>query len=191
MKNYSLSVLSNYRTYLKKIFPQSFTYILNGELFVKIASFDLKNFITFLNLHTQSQYKILSDICATDFPWKKNRFELFYNLLSITFNSRITVITSIKEQDSIESIQDIYKVASWFERELWDMFGIFFSNHTDLRRILTDYGFKGHPLRKDFPLTGFIEVRYFHIEKRILVEEVSLTQDYRTFYFNNTWSKNI
>jgi NADH:ubiquinone oxidoreductase subunit C len=191
MKNYSLLVLSNYRTYLKKMFPQSFTYILNGELFIKIAFFDLKKVITFLNLHTQSQYKILSDICATDFPWKKNRFELFYNLLSITFNSRITIITSLKEQDSIESLQDIYKVASWFERELWDMFGIFFSNNTDLRRILTDYGFKGHPLRKDFPLTGFIEVRYFHIEKRILVEEVSLTQDYRTFYFNNTWSKNI
>lgn len=191
MTNYALNILSNYRTYLKKHFPQSFSYVLNGELFIKISNTNLKKLIIFLNLHTQSQFKILSDICATDSPWKKNRFEIFYNLLSIHFNSRITLITNLKEQDSIESIQNIYKVASWFERELWDMFGIFFFNNSDLRRILTDYGFKGHPLRKDFPLTGFIEVRYFHIEKRILVEEVSLTQDYRTFYFNNTWSKNI
>ena len=98
------------------------------------------------------------------------------------------MLTSVRY---VESLTNIYSVSGWFEREIWDLFGIYFYNHTDLRRILTDYGFKGHPLRKDFPLTGYTEVRYSHIEKRILVEEVSLTQDYRTFYFNNPWNKNI
>ena len=182
-------VLLEYRNYIKKIFPKSLGYILNGDLFVKIPFTKLKKFFIFLNLHSHSQFKILSDICAVDYPWKNERFEVFYNCLSLIFNTRITIITSINEDTAIESIQDLYKVANCFERELWDMFGIFFSNHPDLRRILTDYGFKGHPLRKDFPLSGFIEVKYCFIEKRIIVEEISLTQDFRTFYFNNTWSK--
>lgn len=182
-------VLLEYRTYLKKNFPKTMSYLLNGDLFVKIPFTKLKNFLFFLNMHSQGQFKVLSDICAVDSPWKHSRFEIFYNCLSLVYNTRITVFTSIDEQASIESVHSFYKVAIWFERELWDMFGIFFSKHPDLRRILTDYGFKGHPLRKDFPLSGFIEVRYSFIEKRILVEEVSLTQDFRTFYFNNTWSK--
>lgn len=191
MKSNLTTILTNYRNYLKKIFPQSLSYVLNGELFIKIPLNTLTKLIFFLKNHSQSQYKVLSDICAVDYPWKKNRFEIFYNILSITFNSRITVIINVDEQNSIESLVNIYNVAGWFEREVWDMFGIYFFNHPDLRRILTDYGFKGHPLRKDFPLTGYTEVRYSHIEKRILVEEVSLTQDYRTFYFNNSWNKNI
>lgn len=173
------------------MFPQTLSYILNGELFIKVPVKDIKKVVFFLNHHTQSQFKILSDICAIDYPWKKNRFEIFYNLLSISYNSRITLITKLEEFISPESISSIYSVANWFERELWDMFGIFFLNHGDLRRILTDYGFKGHPLRKDFPLTGYVEVRYFQIEKRILVEEVSLAQDYRTFYLNNSWNTTI
>lgn len=189
-QEFSLFLL-NYRNYLKKIFPQSLSYVLNGELFVKIPLSKLKRFIFFLKMHTQSQYKVLSDICAVDYPWKKNRFEIFYNLLSLSFNSRITVTVNVDEQTAVDSICSIYSAAGWFEREIWDMFGIYFLNHTDLRRILTDYGFKGHPLRKDFPLSGYTEVRYYHNEKRILVEEVSLTQDYRTFYFNNPWNKNI
>jgi NADH:ubiquinone oxidoreductase subunit C len=191
MKQQLPILLTNFRDYLKKNFPQSLSYVLNGELFIKIPFQKLSKFLFFLKQHTQCQYKILSDICAVDYPWKKNRFELFYNLLSLTFNSRITVILNIDEQTSVESITNIYNVSGWFEREIWDLFGIFFYNNKDLRRILTDYGFKGHPLRKDFPLTGYTEVRYSHIEKRILVDEVSLTQDYRTFYFNNSWSKNI
>jgi NADH/F420H2 dehydrogenase subunit C len=142
-----------------------------------------------LKNHSQSQYKVLSDICVVDYPWKENRFEIFYNLLSITFNSRINLIINVDEHYSVESISNLYSVAGWFEREIWDMFGIYFWNHLDLRRILTDYGFKGHPLRKDFPLSGYTEVRYFYNEKRILVEEVSLTQDYRTFFFNNSWNQ--
>jgi len=191
MKQTAPIVLINYRDYLKKLFPQTFSYILNGELFIKLPHFKLQKFCIFLRNHTQSQFKILSDICAVDYPWKKNRFEIYYNVLSLTFNARITLLISIDEQTPVASISNVYSAAAWFEREIWDLFGIYFLNHIDLRRILTDYGFKGHPLRKDFPLTGYTEVRYFHIEKRILVEEVSLTQDYRTFYFNNSWNKNI
>ena len=180
-------LLTNYRNYLKKIFPQIIGYILNGELFIKIPLKNLKIFVFFCKNHSQSQFKILADICAIDYPWKKNRFKLFYNLLSICFNSRITVIVYTDEQIAVESLTDIYPAAGWFEREIWDMFGIFFFKHPDLRRILTDYGFKGYPLRKDFPLTGYIVN-----EKRILAEEVILSQEYRTFYFNNPWnSKNI
>lgn len=182
---------TDFRDYLKNNFPTSLGYILNGELFIKIPLNNFKNFMLFLKKHSHTQYKILSDICAIDYPWQQNRFEIFYNLLSISFNARLTVIIQTNEQNPVESISDIYSAAGWFEREIWDLFGIYFSNHTDLRRILTDYGFKGHPLRKDFPLTGYTEVRYFHNEKRILVEEVSLTQDYRLFYFNNSWNKNI
>ena len=191
MKQTAPIVLINYRDYLKKLFPQTFSYILNGELFIKLPHFKLQKFCIFLRNHTQNQFKILSDICAVDYPWKKNRFEIYYNVLSLTFNARITLLISIDEQTPVASISNVYSAAAWFEREIWDLFGIYFLNHIDLRRILTDYGFKGHPLRKDFPLTGYTEVRYFHIEKRILVEEVSLTQDYRTFYFNNSWNKNI
>jgi NADH:ubiquinone oxidoreductase subunit C len=126
-----------------------------------------------------------------NYIWKKNRFAVVYNLLSILYNTRVTITVFIDEKTPLESISTIHNTASWFEREIWDLFGIFFTQHSDLRRILTDYGFKGHPLRKDFPLTGFIEVRYFNNEKRILAEEVSLAQDYRAFYFNNNWNKTV
>jgi NADH/F420H2 dehydrogenase subunit C len=184
-------LLINFRNYLKKIFPQILIYIFNGDFFIKVPVQNLTKFIFFCKNHSQTQYKILSDICAVDYPWKKNRFKLFYNLLSIQFNSRVIIIISTDEQNGIKSISDSFNVANWFEREIWDLFGIYFYNHPDLRRILTDYGFKGYPLRKDFPLTGYIEVRYFYNEKRILVEETYLTQEYRTFYFNNSWNKNI
>jgi NADH/F420H2 dehydrogenase subunit C len=186
-----LILLTNYRNYLKKIFPQTFSYIINGDLYIKTPLNNLTKLIFFLKMHSQSQFKVLADICAIDYPWKKYRFQIYYNLLSLTFNSRINVVVDTDENSSIESITQIHSTANWFEREIWDLFGIYFSNNKDLRRILTDYGFKGHPLRKDFPLSGYIEVRYFHNEKRILVEEVSLMQDYRTYYFNNTWNLNI
>ena len=169
------------------MFPQSFFYFLNGELYAKLHGNNLNKFIFFFKHHSQGQYKILSDICAIDYPWKKARFELYYNILSLDFNSRINVIVTLGEQDIIGSLENIYKVAGWFEREIWDMFGIFFSQNMDLRRILTDYGFKGHPLRKDFPMTGYTEVHYSHIEKRVCIEEVNLMQEYRTFTFKNSW----
>ena len=184
-----LNILILYRDYLKKLFPQTIAYVINGELIIKVPCKKIKNILNFLKNHTQSQFKILSDICAVDYPWKKNRFEIIYNILSIAYNTRLTLILFLEEKSTVDSIVSIYSAAGWFEREIWDMFGIFFLGHHDLRRILTDYGFKGHPLRKDFPLTGFIEVRYVNNEKRILAEEVSLAQDYRTFYFNNNWNK--
>lgn len=184
-----LNILILYRDYLKKLFPQTTGYIINGELIIKVPQNKIKKILSFLKNHTQCQYKVLSDICALDYPWKKNRFEIVYNILSIAYNSRLTLNITVDEKTSVESITSVYSVAGWFEREIWDMFGVYFKGNSDLRRILTDYGFKGHPLRKDFPLTGFIEVRYINNEKRILAEEVSLAQDFRTFYFNNNWNK--
>lgn len=188
MSNNTSNILLIYRNYLKKIFPQTLGYIVNGELIIKSPTKKLRKILIFLKIHTQSQYKVLSDICVMDYPWKKNRFELIYNILSIKFNSRITILINANEKTFVDSIINIHKTAGWFEREIWDLFGIYFIEHLDLRRILTDYGFKGHPLRKDFPLTGFIEVRYVNNAKRILTEEISLAQDYRAFYFNNNWN---
>lgn len=185
----SLKILTVFRNYIKKNFPQTLCYIVNNELYLKIQVSKLLKIIKFLNMHTKTQFKSLSDLCSVDYPWKKNRFQLFYNLLSITYNSRIGIFFNINEKNFVNSITSIYKAAGWFEREIWDLHGIYFLGHNDLRRILTDYGFKGHPLRKDFPLTGFFEVRYLNNLKRITLEEVSLTQDFRIFYFNNNWNK--
>ena len=188
LQNNVKKILYNYNIYLKNLFPDIISYIIYGELVIKTKAQNITKLLKFLKNHTNSRYQILSDLCAVDFPQKKRRFEIVYNLLSIDFNSRITVIITATENNPVESCSEIYKVAGWFEREILDLFGIFFLNHKDLRRILTDYGFKGHPLRKDFPLTGFTEVRYFDTEKRVILEEVSLAQDYRTFYFDNTWN---
>ena len=188
LQNNVKKILYNYNIYLKNLFPDIISYIIYGELVIKTKAQNITKLLKFLKIHTNSRYQILSDLCAVDFPQKKRRFEIVYNLLSIDFNSRITVIITATENNPVESCSEIYKVAGWFEREILDLFGIFFLNHKDLRRILTDYGFKGHPLRKDFPLTGFTEVRYFDTEKRVILEEVSLAQDYRTFYFDNTWN---
>ena len=190
MQIQQFNILLIYRDYLKKLFPYIKGSLINGQLIIKIPNNKLLNIINFLKKHSQSQFKVLSDICATDSPWKQNRFKIYYQLLSIKFNTRLTILLSVEEKISVNSIVNIYNSASWFEREIWDLFGIYFINHPDLRRILTDYGFKGHPLRKDFPLTGYIEVRYISNEKRILAEVVSLAQDYRTFYFKNNWNKN-
>ena len=122
-----------------------------------------------------------------DFPSKTQRFEIVYNLLSIQHNSRIRIKTLVDEITPVDSLVEIYNSANWWERETWDMFGIFFSNHPDLRRILTDYGFEGHPLRKDFPLSGFVEVRYDDSEKRVITEPIEMTQEFRYFDFSSPW----
>ncbi len=173
--------------YLKNMFPQTQGYINNSEIIFKVPHFKVWNFIYFLKYHSYSQYKILSDICGIDYPEKKTRFEVVYNLLSVAYNSRITVTTFVNEITPLKSITNIHSAAGWFEREVWDMFGVFFLGHKDLRRILTDYGFKGHPFRKDFPLTGFTELRYNDFNKYISYDEVSLAQDYRTFVFDNNF----
>jgi len=130
---------------------------------------------------------MLIDIFAVDFPGKKERFQLFYYLLSVKYNIRIKLKTELDELTLISSISNIYKSACWMEREVWDMNGIFFEDHPDLRRILTDYGFEGHPLRKDFPLSGYTEVRYDDSQKRVVSELVEMTQEYRVFNFQSSW----
>lgn len=133
------------------------------------------------------QFRQLSDLTAVDFPERVNRFEVIYQLLSIALNARLRIVTSIADGDVVPSAIDLFASANWAEREVWDMFGIFFSGHTDLRRLLTDYGFEGHPLRKDFPLTGYAEVRYNDTERRVVYEPVKLTQEYRDFDFLSPW----
>lgn len=146
-------------------------------------------FLEYLKNHTNAQYKVLVDVTAVDYPSRELRFEVVYNLLSIQYNSRIRVKTVVDEITPISSATTVFSSAAWWEREIWDMFGIFFSNHPDLRRILTDYGFQGHPLRKDFPLTGFKEVRYDDSEKRVVIEPLELTQEFRYFDFASPWEQ--
>lgn len=129
----------------------------------------------------------MTDICAIDFPERKNRFEVAYNFLSLQNNKRLILKVCINETSSLNSIVSAFKTAKWLEREIWDMFGIQFVNHKDLRRILTDYGFSGHPLKKDFPLTGFFEVRFNENQKRVIYEPVELNQEFRFFNVNKPW----
>lgn len=173
---------------LESFFPNILYYTINKEHYVKISYEYIHNLLFLLKHHTGFMFQQLIDISAIDYPERRYRFELFYNLLSMKYNNRLTVTSNISEDVSVESVTSIYPSANWYERETWDMFGIFFKNHPDLRRILTDYGFKGHPLRKDFPMTGFIEIRYDDFNKRIVYETVSLAQEYRIFSLENNWS---
>lgn len=137
--------------------------------------------ISFLKYHTAAEYTMVADITAVDYPTKDNRFEVVYNLLSVRHNSRIRVKTYADEATPVPSITGLFDGANWYEREVYDLFGVFFVGHPDLRRIMTDYGFDGHPLRKDFPLTGYTEIRYDEEKKRIVVEPLELTQAFRNF----------
>ena len=133
------------------------------------------------------KYNQLTDLTAIDHPTNEKRFEIIYLVLSMTLNSRLLVKSSIKENEKLESITSIHKSANWYERECYDLFGIQFNNHPDLRRIMTDYNFEGHPLRKDFPLTGHTEVRYDDLEKKVVYEPVHLTQEFRNFDYMSPW----
>ncbi|KAM9148336.1 NADH dehydrogenase [ubiquinone] iron-sulfur protein 3, mitochondrial [Pangshura tecta] len=143
--------------------------------------------LTFLRDHTNAQFKSLADLTAVDVPTRQYRFEIVYNLLSLHFNSRIRVKTYTDELTPIDSAVSVHQAANWYEREVWDMFGVFFANHPDLRRILTDYGFEGHPFRKDFPLSGYVEVRYDDEVKRVVAEPLELAQEFRKFDLNSPW----
>lgn len=141
----------------------------------------------FLKLHSSSQFKCFIHCTAVDYPQRKDRFRVVYNLLSTRFNARIRIQTHVDEITPIESATKIFKGADWFERETWDMYGVFFHSHPDMRRILTDYGFEGHPFRKDFPLSGYVEVRYDDVERRIVQEPVEIAQEYRSFDYSTPW----
>ena len=139
--------------------------------------------LTFLRDDPGCLFKLLLGICGVDYPERPERFEIVYSLLSIRHNRRIRVKVATDEDTPVPSVMGVFSCANWYERETWDMYGVFFSDHPDLRRLLTDYGFEGHPLRKDFPLTGFVEVRYDNEQKRVVYEPVRLTQEFRSFDF--------
>ena len=157
------------------------------ELLFKTSSNNIIEVLKFLKLDNRFKFKQLIDIAAIDYPDKEKRFELVYILLSIENNIRIKISIKFEVNEKIPSIVKIFPSANWMEREIFDMYGIKFTNHPDLRRILTDYNFKGHPLRKDFPLTGFNEVRYSEKEKKVIYEPVKLEQNYRNFDFSSPW----
>jgi NADH-quinone oxidoreductase subunit C len=159
----------------------------NEELLIEIDSSNLIDVTQFLKLNENCKFKQLIDIAGVDYPENEKRFELIYLFLSHENNVRIKLLTRFELNQSINSITKIFPSANWMEREVFDMYGIKFKNHPDLRRILTDYGFKGHPLRKDFPLTGFNEVRYSEKDKKVIYEPVKLEQNYRNFDFESPW----
>jgi NADH-quinone oxidoreductase subunit C len=158
-----------------------------GELTVTVQPKLIESFVEFLADDASCRFSTLVDITAIDHPERAERFDVVYHFLSMYQNHRIRVKLAIRETDMVASIHGIHPSANWFEREVFDMFGILFSGHPDLRRILTDYGFRGHPLRKDFPTTGYTEVRYDEAQKRVVYEPVSLVQEYRQFDFLSPW----
>lgn len=143
--------------------------------------------LTRLRDNSKSQFEVLIDICGVDYPERAERFEIVYHLLSPRLNQRLRVKISTDETTAVSSVNDVFPAANWYEREAYDLYGIRFTGHPDLRRILTDYGFQGHPLRKDFPLTGYVEVRYDDEKKRVVYEPVKLTQEFRDFDFESPW----
>ena len=159
----------------------------NQELLIEINELDLIEVIQFLKSNEKLKFKQLIDIAGVDYPDEEKRFQLVYLFLSHEYNNRIKLLIKFQSDQVINSITKIFPSANWMEREVFDMYGIKFKNHPDLRRILTDYGFKGHPLRKDFPLTGFNEVRYSEKEKKVIHEPVKLEQNYRNFDFESPW----
>ncbi len=158
-----------------------------GELNVDVAPSNLVEFVDFLKSNQSCRFSTLVDITAVDYPERAKRFDVVYHFLSMYQNQRIRLRVSIREDEMVPSIVGVHPSANWFEREVFDMFGILFTGHPDLRRILTDYGFRGYPLRKDFPTTGYTEVRYDEAEKRVVYEPVSLVQEYRQFDFMSPW----
>ncbi len=157
------------------------------ELTLMIAPSSLVSLVEFLKTDRTCRFSTLIDITAVDHPEREERFEVVYHFLSMYENHRVRLKIAVREEDVVPSITDVHPSANWFEREVFDMFGILFSGHPDLRRILTDYGFRGHPLRKDFPTTGYVEVRYDEEAKRVVYEPVKLVQEYRLFDFMSPW----
>lgn len=163
------------------------TTVVLGELTVVARAEHIVRVLTFLRDDPECRFKCFIDLCGVDYPDRDQRFEVVYHLLSVHLNHRVRIKVFTDEDTAVPSVTPVYSAAGWFEREAWDMFGIIFSGNPDLRRILTDYGFQGHPLRKDFPLSGHVEVRYSEEEKRIVYEPVQLKQKFRDFDFLSPW----
>lgn len=161
--------------------------IINDELVVNARREAVCKVLTFLRDDANCLFKLLMDVCGADYPDREERFDVVYNLLSMSHNLRVRVKVTTDEETPVPSVTGLFSSAGWFERETWDLYGIFFDGNPDLRRIMTDYGFEGHPLRKDFPLTGYVELRYDDEQKRVVYEPVKLTQDFRSFDFLSPW----
>jgi len=158
-----------------------------GELMLVAKGDAIVRVMTHLRDDPGCLFKMLIDVCGVDYPEREKRFDVVYNLLSLKHNRRIRVKVRTDEMTPVPSISQVFNAANWYERETWDLYGVAFSEHPDLRRLLTDYGFDGHPLRKDFPLTGHVEVRYDEQQKRVVYDRVKLQQDFRTFDFLSPW----
>ena len=161
--------------------------VTQGELTVTASLGGLRGLVRHLRDNTACSFTTLIDITAVDWPGREPRFDLVYHFLSMPQNQRVRVKVAVEEDQIVPSINDLHPSANWYEREVFDMYGLMFSGHPDMRRILTDYGFRGHPLRKDFPTTGYVEVRYDETSKRVIYEPVKLVQDYRQFDFMSPW----
>ena len=181
LENLEKKINSELTTKIKK------TEIKHNQLYIDTDKDDFVDVILFLKSNENTKFRQLIDITVIDYPEKNQRFELVYLLLSHEFNQRIILKYSINENEVISSLTNIFPAANWMEREVFDMYGVSFKDHPDLRRILTDYGFEGHPLRKDFPLTGHTEVRYSEDQKKVINEPVKLEQNYRNFDYESPW----
>jgi NADH-quinone oxidoreductase subunit C len=161
--------------------------IVHGQSIVTVPGARIVAVLTRLRDDPALLFEQLIDVCGVDYPDRSPRFEIVYSLLSVSLNKRLRVKVLTDEDTPVPSVVGVYPSANWFEREAWDMYGIYFADHPDLRRILTDYGFDGHPMRKDFPLTGYVELRYDPDQRRVVYEPVKLSQDFRTFDFSSPW----
>ncbi len=187
--NEKMEALQDLGQYLAERFPSDIVSqtIANGELSIVVLDSGLLKMSKFVRDDANCQFKSCIDVCGVDFPDREPRFEVVYNLLSLKHNLRLRLKVLTDDEKAVPSVTSIWPSANWFEREVWDMYGVFFSDHPDLRRILTDYGFEGHPQRKDFPLTGYVEVRYDDEQRRVIYEPVKLRQDFRSFDFLSPW----
>ena len=184
-----LEALSELGSYIQSLLPGDVlgVALANGELMVTVKRDAIVQVLTALRDDTQCQLHQLIDVCGVDYLDRAERFEVVYHLLSMRQNHRVRVKLTTDAMTPVPSVTSVYSAAGWWERETWDLYGVLFSGHPDLRRILTDYGFEGHPLRKDFPLTGYVEVRYDEEQKRVVYEPVKLDQEFRNFDFLSPW----
>jgi NADH/F420H2 dehydrogenase subunit C len=173
---------------VKKLIPSENFKMLGKEVILTVSYPNVLTVLSFLKDHILCQFNSLSAISGADYPERENRFEVSYEILSFVYNQRLRLKSFVNEITPLHSITSVFAAANWWEREIWDLYGVFFVNHPDLRKILTDYGFQGHPLRKDFPLTGYVEVSYDEKLKRVVSQPLELTQEFRIFDFKSPWS---
>ena len=183
----NIIVTENFKN-ISQICPIKKIQFYNSEIILIVSTNDILEILLFFKNHFLCQFKILTSISGVDYPKSLYRFVVVYDLLSIRYNTRLKLKVFTYELGSISSVTSVFSAAGWFESEVWDMFGVFFKNHSNLKRILTDYGFNGYPLRKDFPLSGYIEMRYSETQKRVINESIELSQEYRTFNFLSPWA---